>query len=37
MRETNKLMQESLSRDDFKEGVKSFQERRPPRFPPIGK
>ena len=37
MLETNRLMAESLARDDFKEGVRSFQERRPPRFSPIGK
>lgn len=35
MEETNRLMAESLSRDDFKEGVQSFLERRPPRFPRI--
>ncbi len=32
MRETNQLMAESLERDDFKEGVNSFLERRPPQF-----
>ncbi len=32
MRETNRLMDESLKRPDFSEGVKSFVERRPPRF-----
>ena len=32
MRETNQLMAESLTRSDFKEGVDSFLERRPPRF-----
>ena len=37
MRETNVLMDESLKRADFKEGVASFVERRPPRFPRVGK
>lgn len=32
MAETQKLMDESLSRPDFKEGVASFLERRPPKF-----
>jgi len=32
MRDTNKLMAESLKRDDFREGVRSFIERRPPKF-----
>ncbi|HTO58974.1 MAG TPA: enoyl-CoA hydratase-related protein [Pseudomonadales bacterium] len=32
MRDSNKLMAESLKRDDFKEGVRSFMERRPPNF-----
>lgn len=32
MRESTALMNESLERDDFKEGVKSFIERRPPKF-----
>jgi enoyl-CoA hydratase/carnithine racemase len=32
MVETNELMAASLQRDDFKEGVKSFIERRPPKF-----
>ncbi|MEX0941165.1 MAG: enoyl-CoA hydratase-related protein [Pseudomonadales bacterium] len=32
MQESNKLMAESLERDDFKEGVASFLEKRPPRF-----
>lgn len=32
MRESNRLMAESLQRPDFKEGVASFVERRPPRF-----
>jgi enoyl-CoA hydratase/carnithine racemase len=33
MHESNRLMAESLKRGDFKEGVASFVERRPPRFP----
>jgi enoyl-CoA hydratase/carnithine racemase len=33
MHESNRLMTESLKRGDFKEGVASFVERRPPRFP----
>ena len=32
MRETNRLMEESLVREDFREGVRSFIERRPPEF-----
>ncbi len=32
LRESNQLMAESLQRDDFKEGVASFVERRPPKF-----
>ena len=28
----NRLMDESLERSDFNEGVKSFMERRPPNF-----
>ena len=35
MRESTKLMNESLERDDFKEGVASFIERRPPNFAKI--
>lgn len=35
MKETNQLMIESLDREDFKEGVDSFMERRPPRFPKV--
>jgi enoyl-CoA hydratase/carnithine racemase len=35
MQESNRLMAESLGRPDFKEGVASFVEKRPPRFPPI--
>jgi len=32
MRESNSLMEESLTRSDFQEGVNSFLERRPPQF-----
>ena len=32
MEETNRLMDESLTRPDFREGVRSFIEKRPPRF-----
>lgn len=32
MGETNRWIDESLARDDFKEGVASFVEKRPPRF-----
>ena len=32
MQETNNWMAESLTREDFKEGVRSFIERRPPQF-----
>ena len=32
MRETNAWMAESLQREDFREGVRSFIEKRPPRF-----
>ena len=35
MKDTNKLMAESLKRDDFREGVRSFMERRPPQFKPL--
>lgn len=35
MTETNRLMAESLQRADFKEGVASFVEKRPPRFTPL--
>lgn len=35
MRETNTLMDESLAREDFKEGVRSFIEKRPPKFKPV--
>ena len=34
--ESNKLMRESLGREDFKEGVKSYVEKRPPAFQPLG-
>ncbi|MCW2968191.1 MAG: enoyl-CoA hydratase [Solirubrobacteraceae bacterium] len=33
--ETNQLMLASLQADDFREGVASFVERRPPAFPPL--
>ena len=33
--EANRLMLESLSAPDFREGVASFVERREPRFAPI--
>ena len=36
MQDANQLMAESLTRSDFKEGVASFQERRPPRFGRVG-
>jgi enoyl-CoA hydratase/carnithine racemase len=32
LRESNRWMDESLARDDFREGVRSFLERRPPAF-----
>ena len=35
MKETIRWMDESLERDDFGEGVRSFMERRPPRFTPL--
>lgn len=35
MQETNAWMAESLVRDDFKEGVRSFIEKRPPEFPRV--
>jgi enoyl-CoA hydratase/carnithine racemase len=35
MLEDNQWMNESLARDDFKEGVSSFVERRPPNFAKI--
>ncbi len=34
-RQAIRLMGESLTRDDFKEGVRSFLERRPPKFPRV--
>ena len=36
MKESNALMAESLEREDFKEGVRSFIEKRPPAFKRIG-
>lgn len=36
MKEANQLMSESFERPDFKEGVASFVEGRPPKFPRIG-
>ena len=36
MVESNQWMAESLKRDDFKEGVESFMERRAPDFKRIG-
>ena len=36
MSDANQLMAESIARPDFKEGVASFLERRPPRFGRIG-
>lgn len=36
MEESNRLMAESLKRADFKEGVESFVDKRPPRFGRIG-
>jgi enoyl-CoA hydratase/carnithine racemase len=35
MEETNRLMAESLARDDFREGVASFVEKRAPAFPRV--
>jgi enoyl-CoA hydratase/carnithine racemase len=35
--ESNKLMRESLTRSDFKEGVKSYVEKRAPSFDPLGR
>lgn len=36
MKESNALMAESLVREDFKEGVRSFIEKRPPQFKRLG-
>ena len=36
LEESNKLMRESLAREDFKEGVQSYVQQRPPAFPPLG-
>jgi enoyl-CoA hydratase/carnithine racemase len=36
MRETNAWMDESLQREDFREGVRSYMEKRPPRFKRVG-
>jgi enoyl-CoA hydratase/carnithine racemase len=35
MEDTNRLMAESLRRDDFREGVASFVEKRAPAFPRV--
>ncbi|HZU61981.1 MAG TPA: enoyl-CoA hydratase [Solirubrobacteraceae bacterium] len=35
LEEANRLMMESFSRPDFAEGVRSFVEKRPPRFEPL--
>jgi enoyl-CoA hydratase/carnithine racemase len=36
-REAKRLMVESFGRPDFAEGVKAFQERRPPSFPRLAR
>jgi enoyl-CoA hydratase/carnithine racemase len=36
MTESNEWMRESLDREDFKEGVRSFIEKRPPSFKRVG-
>jgi enoyl-CoA hydratase/carnithine racemase len=36
MKESNEWMAESLKREDFKEGVRSFIEKRPPKFRRVG-
>jgi len=36
LEESNQLMRESLVREDFKEGVTSYVQKRPPAFPPLG-
>ncbi len=35
-RKPSQLMLESFARPDFREGVVSFLEKRPPRFPRVG-
>jgi enoyl-CoA hydratase/carnithine racemase len=35
--EANRLMAESFTRPDFAEGVQSFVQRRPPKFPPVSR
>jgi enoyl-CoA hydratase/carnithine racemase len=36
LKESNKLMRESIGRQDFKEGVASYVEKRSPSFDPLG-